>query len=228
MQTVVLAGGLGQRLRPLTDSIPKPMMLVSGRPFLGYQLELLKNNGFNNFILCTGYLGEKVKDYFGDGGQLGVSIKYSEEPEPLGTGGALKNAEHMLENFFLLVYGDSFLDIDYKDAEKKFLESKKMGLTVIYKNSPKITPNNMELKDENIINYDKKKEGGANCVEAGVHFFKKDILGLIDKNKFSLEEDLLPVLIKNKQLGGYLTPERFYDIGTFERLNVFKKLKRKL
>ena len=103
MQVVILAGGLGIRLRLLTQSLPKPMVLIKGKPFLEYQLEMLKKNGFEDFILCTGYLGEKIEEYFDNGEKMGIHIKYSKENTPLGTGGALKNAQKLLENEFVLI-----------------------------------------------------------------------------------------------------------------------------
>src|SRR3990167_10511323 len=198
MQVVILAGGLGTRLRPLTHTVPKPMVLIKGKPFLEYQLEMLKKNGFEDFILCTGYLGEKIEEYFDNGEKMGMQIKYSKENEPLGTGGALKNAEKLLENEFVLIYGDSFLPMDYKSLIADFNESKKLAMPVVFKNSPKIVLNNMEVsKTGEVLHYDKKNEGRSNYVEAGVHILQKDVLNFVPENSaFSLEEELLPVLIK--------------------------------
>src|SRR3989344_1292210 len=135
MQVVILAGGLGIRLRPLTQSLPKPMVLIKGKPFLEYQLEMLKKNGFKDFILCTGYLGEKIEEYFGNGEKIGIHIKYSKENMPLGTGGALKNGQKLLEDEFILVYGDSFLYMDYQLLITDFNESKKLAMSVVFKNN---------------------------------------------------------------------------------------------
>lgn len=224
MQIVILAGGLGTRLRPLTYKFPKPMVLIKGKPFLEYQLEMLKKNGFENFILCIGYLGEKIEEYFGNGKKIGIHIKYSKENEPLGTGGALKNAEKLLENEFVLIYGDSFLCMDYKSLITDFHKSKKLAMTVVFKNNPKMVVNNMEVsKTGEVLNYDKKNEGLSNYVEAGVHIFKKGVLSLVPENSiFSLEEELLPILIKKKELYAHITDKKFYDIGTFDRLSIFK------
>jgi len=226
MQVVILAGGLGTRLRPITETIPKPMVLINGKPFLEYQLEMLKKNGFEDFILCTGYLGEKIEEYFGNGQKMGMQIKYSKENEPLGTGGALKNAEKLLENEFVLIYGDSFLPMDYKSLIADFNESKKLAMPVVFKNSPKIVLNNMEVsKTGEVLHYDKKNEGRSNYVEAGVHILQKDVLNFVPENSaFSLEEELLPVLIKKGELNAHITDKRFYDIGTFDRLKIFTQV----
>ena len=226
MQVVILAGGLGTRLRPLTHTVPKPMVLINGKPFLEYQLEMLKKNGFKDFILCTGYLGEKIEEYFGNGEKIGIHIKYSKESEPLGTGGALKNAQKLLEDEFTVIYGDSFLPMDYKSLIADFNKSKKLAMPVVFKNNPKIVLNNIEVsKTGEVLRYDKRNEGQSNYVEAGVHVFKKGVLNFVPENSvFSLEEELLPVLIKKGELNAHITNKRFYDIGTFERLEIFTKV----
>jgi len=225
MQTIILAGGLGTRLRPITHQIPKPMVLIKGKPFLEYQLKLLKKNGLGDIVLCIGYLGEKIKDYFGNGERLGLNILYSYEETLLGTGGALKNAEGLLENEFLLLFGDTFLNVDYQDIISCFHKKQNLGTMVIFQNRPKITLNNIEVNNENmVINYDKKKEGRTNGVDAGVQIFKKDILSLIPSDEIvSLEEKIFPLLIQKRELNAYLTNQKFYDIGSFEQLKAFRE-----
>ena len=113
MQTIILAGGLGTRLRPLTNTIPKPMIHINGKPYLEYQIEYLKRFNLIDILILVGYLGESIESYFGDGKHFGVNITYSYEKEPLGTAGGIKNAEeNITENEFLLLYGDSFLPIN--------------------------------------------------------------------------------------------------------------------
>jgi NDP-sugar pyrophosphorylase family protein len=120
-QAVILAGGLGTRLRPLTNTVPKCMALVAGKPFLYYVLSALRNNGIKEILACIGYLGESVTDCFGDGSSLGISLSYSQERDSLlGTGGALKLAESSLEEHFLVVNGDTYLDFVYDSLVRKF------------------------------------------------------------------------------------------------------------
>jgi len=225
MQAVILAGGLGTRLRPLTHQIPKVMVLIKEKPFLEYILELLKRNNLKKIVLCAGYLGEKIENYFGNGKKWGMDIKYSFEKEKglLGTGGALKNAELLLENEFIVLYGDTFLNINYQDLISYFYKQGKLGVMAAFTNQSKTMLNNIEVNKKNeIINYDKKKEEKANCVDAGVLVFKKDILKLIPSNKkVSLEEEIFPILIQKKEMSAYSTNQRFYDIGTFEQLKQF-------
>lgn len=226
MQTVILAGGLGTRLYPITNSIPKPMVLIKGRPFLEYLLLMLKRNSLNKILLCVGYLCDKIKIHFGDGHRLGIEIKYSCEKELLGTGGALKLASDLIEEKFLLLYGDSYLDIDYSEFIKFFENQKTIGSIVIYNNTMGDTDvkNNIAINGDLITRYDKNKDDPfLKYVEAGVSIFRKQLLDLIEANQFvSLENDIFPILIKNKELTGYQSPVRFCDIGTFDRLNLFQ------
>ena len=134
MQAVILAGGRGSRLVPLTDDIPKPMILIEDKPFLEYMILMLKRNFLKKILLCVGYLGHRIEDYFKDGHRWGVQIRYSYEKELLGTGGALKLASDLIEEKFLLLYGDSYLDIDYNDFVIFFEKQNTTGSVVIYDN----------------------------------------------------------------------------------------------
>src|SRR5439155_13212413 len=134
-QAVILAGGLGTRMRPVTETIPKPMISVAGKPFLQHQLELLKASGIDRSLLLVAYLGERIEKYFGDGETFQLNISYSYEPTPLGTGGALKNAEGKLQNLFVLLNGDTFLGIDYSALVLRFAMLRCQALIVAYKKS---------------------------------------------------------------------------------------------
>lgn len=218
---VILAGGRGERLRPLTDSIPKPMIRIKGKPFLQYQLELLSKYNIADIILCVGFLHDTIIDYFGDGSGQNVSIRYSIEDIFLGTGGALKYAQEHLPQDFLLLYGDSYLPIDYTRLLESWYASGAQGLVVCYDNALGIDRNNVRLDPDGLIrSYNKRAPAeGANYLEAGASVLKKDILELIPSGKpVSLEEEIFPLLIKAGLLHGYPTPQRYYDIGTPERL----------
>jgi NDP-sugar pyrophosphorylase family protein len=226
MQAVILVGGLGTRLRPLTNKIPKAMVLINGKPFLEYQLELLKKNKFTEILLCSGYLGEVIEEYFKDGKKLGLNIKYSKEEEPLGTAGALKYAERLLENNFLLLNGDTFINMDYQNLISFFDTQKKLGVLVVFENKPKIITNNIQINsNKEVIDYNKKEEKAtANCVDAGAQVFNKNILELIPLGrKVSLEEEIWPILIKMGELYSYPIAEKFYDMGTNERINILEE-----
>ncbi|MDP2947939.1 MAG: sugar phosphate nucleotidyltransferase, partial [Chloroflexota bacterium] len=130
MQIVILAGGLGTRLRPFTYELPKALIPIHDKPFLHHQIDLLKRKGIRDIVVCVGHLGDKVRDYFGNGRWLGVHIRYSEEQgELLGTAGALRNAEPLLDDEFFVTYGDSYLMLDYGEVMSYFhLRQRRMGL----------------------------------------------------------------------------------------------------
>src|SRR5581483_1322783 len=124
------------RMRPHTERVPKPMLPVLGRPFIEHQIELLRASGVRRFLLLVGYLGEQIEAHLGDGARYGVTIEYSYEPTPLGTGGALKNAADKLEDDFLLINGDTLLELDYKALLSRFRESGRMVTIAATRNAP--------------------------------------------------------------------------------------------
>jgi len=225
MQAVILCGGLGTRLRPLTLNIPKPMVQVAGRPFMEHQLRYLARFGIEDALILTGYKGEVVEEYFGGGGSLGLRIRYSREEEPLGTGGALVKAGGLLGERFFLLYGDSFLPMDYGDAARTFDDAGRMAMMVIYDNADDTTvPNNVGIDEDALMVIDyAKHRGGMSYVEAGVLALRREVLELMPSGgAFSMEEVLYPRLIETGEMAAYKSSERFYDIGTEGRLREFE------
>lgn len=225
MQVVILAGGLGTRLRPYTYATPKPMMPINAKPFLEHQLILLKEQGLRDIVICVGYLGDRIVDYFGDGSRFGLSIRYSHEPQPLGTGGAIKRAESLLEDRFIVLNGDTFLSFDYGKVITAFEQRDTLGLMVVYDNRIAIGISNVALDEDGfVMAYNKYRSTMAmGYLDAGVTLFKKEMLSLIAKGKaVSLEEGVFPQLIADHQLAAYPTRQRFYDIGTPEGLDSLK------
>ncbi len=227
MQAVILAGGLGTRFRPLTLETPKPMIPVMGKPYLEYQLQYLKSYNITDILLCVGYLGEKVKSHFGDGKSLDMKITYSFEEKPLGTGGALKNAEKLVGDCFYLLYGDSFLPIDYFSLERHFFDVDKTVLMVLYDNREDTSvTNNVSIDNKGMVTqYEKDPDNNfLQYVDAGVLVLKKRILdSILPEKEVSLEQKVFPNYIAKQECAGYVTSERFYDIGTPERLKHFEK-----
>jgi mannose-1-phosphate guanylyltransferase len=241
MQAVILAGGAGTRLRPLTLDTPKPMIDVNGKPLLLYVIEELKKHGIKDILLCVGYLAEKFEGFFGDGKKFGVSIKYSVEKDFFGTAGALKLAEGLLAEDFFVLNGDTYLKADYQGIYRAFKKEGKLGMMVIYDNKEKVAEANIAIDDQkSVVSYGKKeqlKKGDQliampsevgkqyQYVDAGVYVFKKGLIDLIDKGKFvSLEADIYPKLIKMKELKAYVTSQRHYDLGTPERLELIRRV----
>jgi NDP-sugar pyrophosphorylase family protein len=228
MQAVILAGGLGTRLLPLTEVIPKPMVQVGGVPYLRHQLQLLADQEIRDIVLLTGYLGEQIESYFGDGASLNLRISYSRELSPLGTGGALRQARGLLQDSFLLIYGDSYLPIRYADAMERLAESGAEGLVVVYDNRLADTSvkNNIELDDDGYVSrYEKDSPDRLSFVEAGVLAFRRSVVDRMPEAAIvSLEKEIFPRLIEAKQLAALVTTERFYDIGTPDRLAAIEAL----
>jgi NDP-sugar pyrophosphorylase family protein len=225
LQVAILAGGLATRLRPLTEKIPKSMVMIQGRPFLEYQLDFLRKGGVTSVVLCIGYLGEQIGNYFGDGRKFGMNITYSYEGEQLlGTAGALKKAERLLENPFFTMYGDSYLSLDFADAMSYFKSQNKLALMSVYKNYDRYERSNTMIEGGLVKRFSKKeKSKGMVYIEYGANIFRKEALELIPEGlSYSLEELFLE-LIRREQLLAYEVRKRFYQIGSPEGLEEFKR-----
>lgn len=214
------------------------MVMVNGEPFLHWQMLDLKEQGYTDVILLVSYLGEQIKDHFGDGSKWGMRIEYSFEKEPLGTGGALRFAcESLMDSMdedFLVLNGDSFLRAPLDDFACFFDEGKFDAIVTTFDNGLKskipATPvlNNLKVKNQIVIEYQKAAgiEKGFEQVDSGIYAVKKTLfsraatVGLGDK--FQLEDALRPLIAK-KSYGAYRVDARFYDIGTSERLREFEE-----
>ena len=230
MQAVILAGGLGTRLWPLTREIPKPMAPVAGAPYLEHQLKLLARQRIGDIVLLTGYLGEQIEEYFGDGQRWNLRIHYSREMTPLGTGGALREARSLLAETFLVIYGDSYLPIPYAEVLALLEDSRATGVVVVYDNRFGDTSvrKNIALDEQcRVIRYNKESmdDPSLTHVEAGVLAFGRRMLDLLPpEGAVSLEKEIFPQLIARGDLLAYRTQQRFYDIGTPERLLAIQHL----
>lgn len=225
-QAVILAGGLGTRLRPITEKIPKPLVEVAGKPFLHWQLSEVALQGITDVVLLVAYLGEQIEKTFGNGNKLGLNIRYVYEKEPMGTGGALKNAFPVLEDEFILLNGDSFLSAPLLEMLQALRKSDNEVVMSVYDNEePTPVPLNLELSGDLIVKYQKGggPEAGCTHVDAGVYALKKKVLLRTNRDRFQLEE-LWPDLIGESKLVAFPVDERFYDIGTPERIKEFEEI----
>jgi len=218
LQAVILAGGRGERLRPLTDTSPKPMMLVNGYPFLWHLVSRLKRDGFNDLVLCVGYLARQITDYFGDGTPLSVHIRYSVENDFLGTGGALRNALPLLERRFMLLNGDTYADMPYKAVAES--HSSEPILMVVSTNP--INTRNVFFEDDKVREYGKASQREFNASDAGVYVMSHEVIKGLGPSKSSLEADLFPSSALSRAIGAYPIEARYYDIGTIARLHEFR------
>lgn len=227
MQCVILAGGLGTRILPLTKELPKCLININNQAFLYYQLKWLKKHNITNIVICIGHLGQMIIDYAGNGDKFDLHIDYVDEGEELlGTAGALRLAydQNKLEDKFLVLYGDSFLPIDFTDVYKSL--SKYPALMTIYKNQNKFDKSNVTKINDVIISYDKNSQDSTyNYIDYGLSVINKQAISGYIKPKCVQKLDMFfNQLSKQNLLKGYEVNKRFYEIGSFDGLNDFKEL----
>ncbi len=228
MQVAILSGGLGTRLGDLTKNRPKSLVKVQGKPFLEYQLALLKQAGITNIVLCTGYMGEQIKSQFGNGGKWGINIKYSSEDKPLGTAGALKKAEALLEDTFFTMYGDSYLFLDFSHIMSYFESQKKLALMTVYKNYDRYDRSNTVVEGNLVKKFSKQeKTKDMVYIEYGANIFRKEVLEMIPEDQFYSLDELFPRLIEMGELLAFEVKERFYEIGSPQGLKEFEEYLRR-
>jgi len=216
----ILAGGLATRLRPITEKIPKSLVTVVGVPFIAHQLNLLHAAGVQRIIICAGYLGEMIEKEIGNGSRFDLRIEYSfDKPRLLGTGGALKRALPLLGRQFLVLYGDSYLPIDYEKVVRSFLAANKTGLMTVFRNDGRWDTSNVQFESGQILGYDKKKRtSGMHHIDYGLGILRSKSLEAWPENEsFDLTE-VYRRLLSEDQLSGYEVSQRFYEIGSPEGL----------
>jgi mannose-1-phosphate guanylyltransferase len=222
MQALILAGGEGTRLRPLTSTVPKPVVPLVDRPFITYMIEWLRSHGVDDVILACGFLAADVRSVLGDGLSLGLRLRYVEEPRPLGTGGALKYAQDLLADRFLMLNGDVLTDLD---LNAQLAQHERTGaratLALVAVEDPSAY-GLVECRSDNSVQafIEKPAPGEAvtNLISAGVYVLERDILEQMapaGKNT-SIERDVFPLLV-DRGLYGYAGAGYWLDIGTPER-----------
>ena len=212
----LLAGGLATRLRPIAEKIPKALVEVSGRPFIHHQLELLKGNGIRRVVLCVGYLGEMLRDYLGDGSRFGMELTYAfDGPNLLGTGGAIRRALPLLGETFWVMYGDSYMDIDYRAVLAFFAQSGADGLMTVLCNDNQWDRSNVVFRDGNLLRYDKRQQTpDMNYVDYGVALLRRVAGERLPDNEVSDLADLYRDMVAEGRMVGYEVTQRFYEIGS--------------
>jgi histidinol-phosphate phosphatase family protein len=223
-QAVILAGGQGTRLRPLTFKTPKPMIRIHDKPFLEYIINLLKQNGIKKVVILTGYLHEQIEEYFKNGSKFGISISYSYSPVADDTGTRIRKAKKLVDDEFLLLYSDNYWPLKLKQLYTFYKEQKVLGVGTIYANLDKYSENNIHVSEDGLVTiYDKKKlHKDLNGVDTGFFIFNKRVLNLIPNNNCSFETTVLPKLINKKQLAGFLTHHKYYGLSNLSRIPVIE------
>ena len=216
LQIAILAGGLATRLRPVTETIPKSLIEVAGRPFICHQLDYLRQQGISSVVLCIGYLGEMIQEVVGDGSRWEMHVSYSPDgPSLLGTGGALRQALPLLGEHFFILYGDSYLPIDFSDVEKTYAASGKRGLMTVLKNQNRWDKSNVEFDAGQIAEYNKTViRPQMHYIDYGLGLLQGTVLQAYPaRQSFDLSK-VYNDLSMAGELAGYEVFERFYEIGS--------------
>lgn len=214
MKAIILAGGLGTRLRDIVQDVPKPMAPVGGKPFLEYLILQLARWDIREIILSTGYKGDIIKSYFGNGKQWGVQIEYSEENRPLGTGGAVRKAAEMIEgNEFIVMNGDSFFDIDLAKLIEFHMHRSSTATMALARVEDTSRYGRVDVTERGeVLGFMEKGRSGTGLINGGLYIFKKNIVDMIPKGNISIESSMLPGLT-GKQLYAIVFERFFIDIG---------------
>jgi len=216
LPVAILAGGLATRLRPITETVPKLLVEVAGEPFFSHQIRLLKKSGLTQLVLCVGHLGEKIVELYGDGSAWGVAIDYVfDGPVLLGTGGALIQALPRLGDAFFVLYGDSYLPVDYRSVGAAFLCSGQLGLMTVFENEERYDRSNVWFEDGRIRAYDKKtKLPQMRHIDYGLGAFRRSAFDSSPRGAVVDLADVQTQLAKRGELVGYEIEQRFYEIGS--------------
>src|SRR6185436_7158440 len=228
LPVAILAGGMATRLRPITEKIPKLLVEVAGEPFFSHQIRLLKAAGLTRLVLCIGYLGEKIVELYGDGAKWGVHIDYVfDGPKLLGTGGALIKALPRLGDAFYVLYGDSYLPVDYRAVGEFFLRSGQPGLMTVYENHGRYDTSNVWFEKGEINLYDKKNRvPQTHHIDYGLGVFRAAAFEGFPRDTVVDLAEVQKSLVARHQLAGYEIKERFYEIGSHAGLQELDELLR--
>lgn len=223
MKAIILIGGLGTRLRPLTCNTPKPLLPVINKPFLLYQIELIKKYGIRDIVLCTAYLPSEFKKCFSDGRKFGVKISYAVEKKPLGTGGAIKNAEKFVKGPVLIFNGDVLTDLNLAKLIKIHkLKKSKATITLVKVKDPTSYGLVETARNGKILQFLEKpslNQITCNTINAGTYLFEPEIFDKIPPGiVYSVERELFPTLLnKGIPFYAYIHSGYWIDIGTVEK-----------
>lgn len=220
LPVAILAGGLATRLRPITQTLPKALVDVAGVPFICRQLDYLRAQGVRRVVLCIGYLGEMIQAVVGNGARFGLDVSYSPDgPVLLGTGGALKQALPLLGEQFFVLYGDSFLPIDFMPVQQAFLVSGRAALMTVLKNGNRWDKSNVLFRDGDLIEYNKQlPKPDMAYIDYGLGILSRRVLDEFPSGEtFDLAQVYHQLSVQG-QLAGYEVQERFYEIGSHSGL----------
>jgi NDP-sugar pyrophosphorylase family protein len=216
LPVAILAGGLATRLRPLTESVPKALLPVNGEPFIAHQLRLLQTAGIERVVMCVGYLGERIREFVGDGARFGLTVEFCfDGPVLLGTAGAVKMALPHLGRQFFVLYGDSYLPCDYQAVVAAFASSGKEALMTVFRNEGQWDSSNILFADGRILTYDKRNPSSEmRHIDYGLGVFRDLAFAAVAADQPYDLAVLYGELLGRGELAGLEIHQRFYEIGS--------------
>ena len=225
----VLLGGFATRLGELTKEKPKALIKIGGTPFIDFQLNLLKKNGYKKIVFCVSYKSKQIQDYIGDGSKFGLNVQYSfDGGTQLGTGGAIQNALGLLGEEFAVIYGDSYLPIKFAQVERFFKSSSALAVMAVYKNEDKFDVSNVKFKTKYQIEYSKSYQSAdMSYIDYGITYFRATAF---EQNRLGTSYDLAELcqnLSKQNNIEGFEVHDRFYEIGSTNGIKEFSNYLRK-
>ena len=224
MKAIILAGGLGKRLRPITNNKPKPMVPLGGKPILVHVINWVKKNGIKEIVLCVSYLHNTIEDYFGDGKKFGVKIEYAISSKPLATAGQLKTAEKFIDDTYVFVYGDTLLDFNLKNMIKQHKKKKSLITMSLYEYKTNIRYGVIDTKNNGKVSGWNEKPEIKVKVNMGCDVMEPATLSFIPKNRpFGMDVVIKKAISKRKAVNSFLSKTEFIDIGdkeTYEKINL--------
>lgn len=215
MQAVVLCGGRGTRLLPISAAVPKALAPVAGEPFIAHQLRLLRERGIGEVVLCVGHLGEQIESFAGDGSSFGLRVRYSRDGDvPLGTGGAVRNALPLLGEAFFVTYGDTYLDCDYEAVAEAFAARGVAGMLTVARSPHARYRANVLVRDGRVVRYHKTRPDPAmDVMYWGLGMFRRDAFARFAEIAAFDLGDVFIDLMSRTQLAAFAVGRRHYEIG---------------
>lgn len=225
LPVAILAGGLATRLRPLTTTIPKSMIEILGKPFVHWQLRLLAQQGFEEVVFCLAYKSEMICDFVGNGAEYGLKVCYSYDgDQQLGTGGAITKALPLLGKRFMVLYGDSYLPVDFKLIEDVFNQSRMPGLMIVFQNDGRFDASNVVFSDGYVRRYAKGEVSeDMRYVDYGLSCFESSAFTSVPMDVPLDLGQIFSELAAQGLMAGHEVKERFYEIGSFKGIQDFRE-----
>ena len=221
-QAVILAGGRGTRMLPYTQTRPKTMIEFHGKPFLEHIVEMLRDQGFDRYLMLLGYLPEVIQDHFGDGSRWGVEIEYSISTPDTLTSRRVQLAQHLVDPYFLLMYCDNYWPMQMDKMWNRYVAANVPAMITVYGNKDKTSKDSVIVDDDGFVKvFDRgRTTPGLRGVEISYAILDREVLSLLPEEEVLIEEALYPPLAQRHKLAAYVTDHKYYSVGSVERLPI--------